>query len=164
MGYTHDQLCDKAVQYLSTTGGFPIVCKEMHSTLTEIPDVYAVNRHFSVVIECKTTHSDFERDAKKRFRKYPKEGLGRYRYYFCEPDVIKPEELPKKWGLIYLYPDQSMRMIVGKVFGHHRYDDKYRFQEDYRNECEALYSLVRKAVSWDFGKNGIWKYRSEDVQ
>jgi hypothetical protein len=159
---THDELNDLAVRYLRTTGGFSVICKECHSNVQEIPDVYAINNRYSVVIECKTSHSDFERDGKKRFRRYPKEGLGRFRYYFCEEGVIAPSELPNKWGLIYVYPDGGIRLVKGKAFGHKTNDNKYRFQEDYHKECVVLYSLLRKATSWRFGENGIWKYNGEE--
>lgn len=164
MNYSHAELCHKAALYLLTTGNFPIVCQEMHSALQEIPDVYAKNRHFSVVIECKTSKADFERDKKKRFRRYPKEGLGRYRYYFCEVGLITEKDLPKKWGLIYIYPDGKMRMMKGKVFGNKKYDSEYRFSENWEAECEAMYSLLRKTVSWGFGKDGIWEYKNNSAE
>jgi hypothetical protein len=159
---THDELNTLAVRYLQTTGGFSIICKECHSNVQEIPDVYAVNNRYSVVIECKTSHADFERDKKKRFRKYPKEGLGRFRYYFCEEGVILPEELPAKWGLVYVYPNGFIRLIKGKILGNNKDDGKYRFQEDYNRECAVMYSLLRKAVSWGFGKDGVWTYNGEE--
>lgn len=161
---THDELNDMAVRYLQTTGGFLIICKELHSHLDEIPDVYALNNKFSVVIECKTSHADFERDKKKRFRKYPKEGLGRYRYYFCEEGVLSPDEIPPRWGLIYVYKNGDMRLVKGKVFSNKRHDVKYCFTEDYSRECKALYSLLRKAVSWGFGKDGVWTYNGEEEE
>jgi len=134
----------------------------MHSNLKEIPDVYAINNNYSVVLECKTSHADFERDRQKRFRRFPKEGLGRFRYYFCEEGVIMPNELPPKWGLIYVYGDGVIKLVHGKAFGHKKNDDKFRFQEDFHRENIALYALLRKAVSWGFGKDGVWTYNQEE--
>ncbi len=59
----------------------------------------------SYMIETKISRSDFLADAKKPFRINPDEGIGEYRYYACPTGLIKPEELPDKWGLIYVDPD-----------------------------------------------------------
>ena len=32
----------------------------------------------------------------------PESGMGQLRYYFCPLGVIRPEDLPPKWGLLYV--------------------------------------------------------------
>ena len=44
----------------------------------------------------------FLADRSKPHRLNPEMGMGKYRYYICPTGLIKPEELPEKWGLIYV--------------------------------------------------------------
>lgn len=67
----------------------------------------------SIMIECKVSRSDFLRDKKKSFRRLPDMGMGNQRYYCCPTGLIKPTELPEKWGLIYVYPSGYIKRIVG---------------------------------------------------
>jgi len=55
----------------------------------------------SVLIECKSSRSDFLTDAKKAVRKNPRTGMGQRRYYLCPPEVIQVKDLPSKWGLLW---------------------------------------------------------------
>lgn len=77
----------------------------------EHPDIYATNGCESAVIEVKTSHTDFLADQKKLSRTNPEYTMGDYRYYLCPEGVIKPEELPESWGLLY-YRDGKIRKIV----------------------------------------------------
>ena len=54
----------------------------------------------SMLIECKTSRSDFRADAKKAARKPGTPALGRWRYYLTPRGLLKPEELPPRWGLL----------------------------------------------------------------
>ena len=56
----------------------------------------------SILVECKLTRSDFLADAKKSFRKNPRTGMGRRRYYLCPPDIIEVKDLPPRWGLLWV--------------------------------------------------------------
>ena len=42
--------------------------------------------------------------------------MGNYRYYMSLPDIIKSEELPDKWGLLYVYPKQVKQIMKPKSF------------------------------------------------
>lgn len=77
----------------------------------ENPDVYATNGTDSTVIEVKTSHADFLADQKKLTRREAKYAMGDYRYYLCPEGIIKPEELPENWGLLY-YDNGKIRKIV----------------------------------------------------
>lgn len=161
MKFTHQGLCEKMAQYLRYRAGFPVVCIEMHSGIKEIPDVYACCKAYSVVLEIKVSRSDFFKDAKKIHRKYPKNGIGNYRYFVCKENLIEPEEVPERWGLIYVTGDGNIKVIKGKSFNNRDYDTAYYFQPNFRNESIAMFALLRKAASWDLlnvGKNGVWKF------
>ena len=62
------------------------------------------------MIEVKVSRADFIADAKKPFRINPDQGIGASRYYCCPEGMIKPEELPNKWGLLWL-TDNGIVMI-----------------------------------------------------
>ena len=68
----------------------------------------------STVIETKISRGDFLADFKKEFRGCETKGIGRLRYYACQEGLIKSDELTKKWGLIYVYPNNKRaKMIQG---------------------------------------------------
>ena len=73
------------------------------STGHEIPDVigWRVGHGSarSVLVEVKTTRSDFLADAKKGVRVHPARGMGHTRWYFTPPGLIGVQELPRSWGL-----------------------------------------------------------------
>ena len=102
----HRELCLLAGKWLRKTGSFtqpscPYVAVELVTSTQETPDVFGWNYWSTVLIEVKVSRSDFIADSKKYFRQYPNEGMGDYRYYCCPEGLIKPEELPDNWGLLY---------------------------------------------------------------
>jgi hypothetical protein len=74
-----------------------------HCGCGESPDYLGWNsKGASTLIEVKVSRSDFLADAKKPWRRNPNYALGRYRYYACPNGLIKKEDLPEGWGLIYV--------------------------------------------------------------
>ena len=79
-----------------------VVLYELAAASHENPDVIGwAPGAGSVLIECKSSRSDFMQDAKKGVRKNPRTGMGQRRYYLCPPDVIQVTDLPAKWGLLW---------------------------------------------------------------
>lgn len=70
----------------------------------ELTDVWGTTGDCTVLIEVKTSHSDFIADKRKYARSKIAEDLnhqiGNYRYYLCPEGVISEEELPDNWGLL----------------------------------------------------------------
>lgn len=124
MVLTHDQLCKRAMRWLSGTRR----CNPVFSNIAscaEIPDAIGWASCYywegSQVMECKTSVSDFYADKQKRLGfKDPKSGhiytstwwgkkrakekgfeevelpmMGDYRFYLCEPGVISAELVEK---------------------------------------------------------------------
>lgn len=92
------------------------VAVELCTWGSENTDVWGLgNFNDSAVIEVKVSRSDFKADQKKWARSKQAEALnlqaGRYRWYLCPEGVIKPEELPDKWGLLY-WDGKKIRPIV----------------------------------------------------
>ena len=89
-----------------------VVFGELVHSGMETPDVIGFASYGSAIIEVKTSRADFSRDKNKMFRRYPDMGMGGYRFYLCPKDLIKKEELPEKWGLIYVDENKKARIIV----------------------------------------------------
>lgn len=112
----HRELCVLAGRWLKNNRNNTIptctyVVIELVFDSPELPDVFGWNYWTSVLIEVKVSHSDFLADFKKEFRKNPEKGLGEHRYYCCPKGVITPEELPKKWGLLY---EENGKITIAK--------------------------------------------------
>lgn len=101
---THAELVERAIKWLKNNQKCQLVISESYSWYTwqEVPDALGFRAKHSVLVECKTSRSDFIRDKKKRqrHRRGGHGGLGVYRYYLTPKGLISLDELPKKWGLI----------------------------------------------------------------
>jgi hypothetical protein len=96
---THKQLVKIGRAWLRAKGCC-LVLSEKASPSGETPDVIAWrNNGHSILIECKTSRSDFRRDKDKWFRSRAP-GLGQQRYFMAPVDIIPKNELPDGWGLL----------------------------------------------------------------
>jgi hypothetical protein len=105
----HNELCRQGKRWLEKTIGARLAISEIvcNSIWGEIPDVIGWKSGYSLLIECKTSRADFKADSKKIFRMNPDYGMGTFRLYLCPDETIKPDELPKGWGLLYYSPDRK---------------------------------------------------------
>ncbi len=69
----------------------------------------------SVLVEVKTSRSDFLADAKKPHRNGEKLGMGLYRYYLCPEGIIQLEDLPEGWGLLWVNKRGHVKVLAGHV-------------------------------------------------
>ena len=96
----HSTLVETGVRWLGRRCS--VVLYEFAAAGDENPDVIGwASGADSILIECKSTRSDFLRDATKTVRKNSRAGMGRRRYYLCPPEVIQVKDLPPKWGLLW---------------------------------------------------------------
>ena len=145
---THKELVDHAARQLKRWRCLPI-CRELncYTTSNEIPDVIGWTYSNSIMFECKASRSDFLRDKEKPFRILPESGVGDFRFYLTNEDVIKSaDELPAGWG--------CYEVIAGKVkhkFGV-RYDNAVPrpLNGSKKNELIIMRSWIRRFV--EFGK------------
>ena len=100
---THRELVDRGVRWLRQKG-CRIVLAEFTAMTVEIPDVigWRGGNQASYLLEAKASRSDYLADRNKPFRVSPELGVGQYRYFICEPNVIRVEDLPERWGLLYV--------------------------------------------------------------
>lgn len=119
----HRELCEIGARFLkrpeSANGHgchFSIVEAACYG---ENPDVFGVrhgldrNGMGTFLLEAKTSRSDFLADRTKPHRVNPEQGMGKYRYYICPTGLIKPEELPDKWGLVYVSQGGICKVVAG---------------------------------------------------
>lgn len=142
---THDQLCDRALRWLRGT----LRCNPVFSrnaSCSEIPDAIGWTSYYnyrgSIVVECKTSVSDFHADKKKKagfknpsygddyifrashYRNVP-EGcerivlprMGDFRYFMCQPGVITPEMIEKHapdHGLLHAFGRRINVVVMAK--------------------------------------------------
>ncbi len=95
---------DKACALIRQLHGTSMEAREFSGNSQERVDAVLFDSLGSYLIETKITRSDFLKDRTKPFRKDPSLGIGMYRWYACPEGLIKPEELPEKWGLIWVRP------------------------------------------------------------
>lgn len=115
MTMTHTECVHAAAYWLHSK--CDVVLPEFFCFNAELADVIGFRAGGkSILIECKVTRTDYLRDKKKHFRYYPPSGMGDLRYYCCPKGLIKPEELPENWGLVYVYPSGHVRRVKEASF------------------------------------------------
>jgi hypothetical protein len=130
-------------------------------------DAILFDLNYSYLVETKISRADFLNDFKKDFRINASDGMGDYRYYACPTGLIKPEELPEKWGLIYVDDKFKATLMLGKGSGYaciskgvyedviqgretFKYDDVKKIHESYKfdkntwTENQLLISLCKR--------------------
>ena len=113
MSFTHDDLVEIAERWLlrSKLCGFALT--ELATANFEIPDSIGFKSGMTIMVEAKANRADFLSDKKKIFRRNPYLGVGAYRFFLCPAGMIKPEELPEKWGLLWVNEKGKVRQKVG---------------------------------------------------
>lgn len=98
----HDVLVEVANQYLKEGLGCGFSFAEFHASTGngEVPDAIGWAGLKSVLIECKTSRSDFHADKEKEVRKNPEEGVGLFRLYMAPKGLLQKDDLPSQWGLV----------------------------------------------------------------
>jgi hypothetical protein len=140
---THAELVERAVRWLRGTAGCPIAFGELVTVAcSEQPDAMGFRDcgASTYVIECKASRADFLADRHKGHRR-AEEALGLYRYYMCPPGLIKPEEVPERWGLLYAHP-AKVELVKGKRPKCWKHEPEFHCQPHRPNEMGVLFSLL----------------------
>lgn len=112
----HNQLVRKAAEWLFRTKRCSVVITEMCGGSTETPDAIGWKGHGSILVECKTSRSDFQADQKKISRRHTPHAIGAYRYYLTMPGIIPIRLLPPKWGLLEMQGSKVRLLIEAEYF------------------------------------------------
>ena len=151
---THDYLVEKARKYLFNNLKCSVVLTELNTrNIREIPDAIGWCNSNSTLIECKTSKQDLQKDKKKIFRgktdlvtgeEYGSTlGVGNFRYYLTEKDLLINQNLPKKWGLLELYNNKIIEIKKATYI-----------ESNKNNEIELLISTLRRMkIKEDIGLN-----------
>jgi len=145
LSITHDELCLRAERFLKSNG-FGVVFHDKFRAVTnsgEQPDCLGFRSGVSCLIECKTSRSDFLADRKKKFRLEQGLGMGDWRFMMTPRGLIKPEELPKDWGLLET-DGKRVYKIVGWPANTYWFDKP--FHSNKQAECDYMYSALRRMV------------------
>ena len=108
----HDLLCRRAEKWLNQINCKVAIRDPFRASTREQPDAIGWRDGVSILIECKSSREDFLADKQKPFRLDPTKGMGDWRFYLCPKDVIKEDDLPEGWGLLYSEGDR-IRKISG---------------------------------------------------
>lgn len=101
----------------------------------------------SILIECKASRQDFLADAKKPFRRNPELGMGNWRFYLSPDGIVRIEDLPVGWGLLWVRSNRSsvVRPVHG-VPGNCYWYSQRPFQANREAESELLMQAMRRVV------------------
>lgn len=159
--HTHNELCKIAVKWCQrsiTNGGHNCKIAVSEIGYSEIADVIGFLPHpttrypdvYSVLIEAKTSRSDFLRDAKKPHRQLGASALGDLRYYICPEGLISVDELPEKWGLLYVNSRGHVKVIAGAAASYKENFSKQDHQQwihenvDKQYERKIIFDIVTR--------------------
>lgn len=107
MKLTHNELITVGAKWLRKHRENIVIpnCTVVLSDLATIhvgrPDILGFSSDKSVLIEVKTSRSDFIAEKRKPTRKIPHLEVGELRYYLCTSGLIDTEDLPTNWGLLW---------------------------------------------------------------
>ncbi|MDF2461987.1 MAG: hypothetical protein K0Q43_222 [Ramlibacter sp.] len=154
---THDTLVTRAGGWLRSVG-CGLVLTEVVSIQAETPDAIGWRdaARESFLVECKTSRADFRADRHKAFRMEPETGMGSFRYYMCPPGLIRAEDLPPRWGLLYCHP-KVIEIVSGR---HPRRYDRDRYTEfvhaNVAGELRMMYSALSR-LKIDLGERKFFE-------
>lgn len=154
--FTHNELCKKAVSWLKRSHsaggcGCPNAFSEVKSGSNggEIADAIGIKTAAgaeTIVVEAKASRSDFLADKKKPFRVKPELGMGNYRYFICPEGLISVDELPDKWGLLYVGARGKVTVVCGHRLGEH---ERWWFECNRDSELAMVSILLAKAGNFE---------------
>lgn len=130
---THSELVDRASRWLRNSAVAAdgermirvkcgVVVAELVTSASETPDAigWFNSGMTSILIEAKTSRSDFLADATKWFRLRPHLGTGEYRYYLTPVGLLSVDELPADWGLLEIRGRRVNVIRLAKPQEHYR--------------------------------------------
>ena len=143
---THADLVNAAYKWVLNRAHCGVAFREFNTANTtgEIPDVigFGSSGH-SVLVECKTSRSDFFKDKNKRFRAIPSDGMGSQRFYCCPTGLLKVEDLPEGWGLLYV-DAKGRATCVHKIYKGNTDVRKRALTKNMLAEHGLMYSALRR--------------------
>lgn len=99
---THGELVAKAGSWLLNKKRCVLILEEPSPwAVREFPDAIGWTvQGYSILVECKTSRSDFARDKHKSSKGSGRETMGRERWYLTPQGVLTPADMPPGVGLM----------------------------------------------------------------
>ena len=145
---THDYLNERGAIFLKREKGCGAVAIELKTSLPSIPDVIGFKSGCSYLIESKISRADYFADLKKDIRwEGSSFAVGNFRYYLCPEGMVQPEEVPEKWGLMYINERGQITIVKEIIKGNvteGREDTQNRFNIHPLLDRVMLYSIARR--------------------
>lgn len=145
--FSHDDLVKIAEKWLIKSRGCGFAFSELNTINYETPDSIGFRSGASILVEAKTSRADFHADKKKMPRRAPYTGMGSFRFYLCPEGIIKKDDLPEKWGLLWVNEKGRVRQKVGPRGNIWSSLNAAEFRFDDRNtqaETSMMYSALRR--------------------
>ena len=98
---THEDLRKAAVKWLINHHCSHVLSEMVTCATSEIPDAIGFQHHASYSVECKVSRSDFFAN-KEKSHVLCRTSVGEYRYFLVPSGLVKEEEIPEGYGLLYL--------------------------------------------------------------
>lgn len=139
---THAGLCALAVRWLKrppSAGGpgcIVAISEPRAEAYGECPDAIgfrAGHLDGSVLVECKVSRADFLADKAKLHRQ-PGCGMGTWRYYMAPAGMLRPEELPERWGLLEVNSRGHVKPLAGPAVAAAHWGQYAAALEAYRHQ------------------------------
>lgn len=147
MEYTHDDLVKIAEKWLLNSKRCGFALTELATDAGETPDSIGFRGGVSILVEAKASRSDFLSDKTKLFRRNPWAGMGAFRFYLCPKGIINPEDLPEKWGLLWVDDKGKVRQRVGpkgNIWSSRNMESFFFSEKNERGEKAMMYSALRR--------------------
>jgi len=140
----HKDLVEISRCWLKGIGCSVIITEQSSVFVMEKADAIGWYSSTSILVECKTSLSDFKNDQYKIARQTPELALGNWRVYLCENNVIPKKLIPKGWGLVYYCSDTSkFKRIIGLPNANQWYLSP--FESNLDSEKALLLAYIRKS-------------------
>lgn len=146
---THRQLVEIAHKWVLKNASCGVAFKELVcSCSNEIPDVIGFGSwDHSVLVECKVSRSDFLSDKNKSFRLNPETGMGTQRFYCCPTGLIKIQDLPDGWGLLYVSDKGKCQRVHEVLLPNPKFPNSkiaFKHERNILAERSIMYSALRR--------------------
>lgn len=141
---SHADLVTRAGRWLRYKAGCTVVLTELVSASWEIPDAIGWRSGVSILVECKTSRSDFLADAKKQWRLRPERGMGAHRFFLCPEGVLGLEDMPPGWGLLHVRGRQIVQLAGNPTTANGRWGQVAFPERNTRGETLLLLSALRR--------------------
>ncbi|WP_318493496.1 hypothetical protein [Photobacterium leiognathi] len=136
---THDQIADFAATQLKRFGYQLAFSNLTSNSHIELPDVLGFTGFGkSIVIEVKTSISDFHADKKKKSRVNKELSIGNQRVYLTPKGLLNPQDIPYGWLLWEIHGKNKPRIVVIKGRDKKRVVDKNLGPGHYKTEIKNL--------------------------